>query len=153
MSTFHLADKLESALQAVISPAVAALAEPANVYTGKQRVDKITPAVICMVTGEGEEEPVFTGNFWLSASVEIEHLAVDGSGAGETRDQMELLNDAVAGAVFSDTLEASLSAAVPDFHVYKSGIIRGTPTTEVHEHDIWVDIFPLRVYCIARASS
>ncbi len=156
MAAFLVNDKLEAALVALITPAVSALTPIPAVVGGKASTDKEAPIVICDCQGEGEDDPQGTGNFWLRGEIQIKHTGVPNETGADpaTADPItanEALITAVCGAVMVDDLEAQLTAAVSDFHVFSGSASFSAPVRGQDENGNWVDTIALRVYCCGSA--
>lgn len=145
-------DKLEAALVALITPAVAALVPVPDVVPGKDSGDKTLNVVICDAQGEGEEDPKGTGNFFLDAEIEMRSTAVPNeTAATPATPDPKIANQAMVTAVTTvimvDNLPALLSAAVPNFTVFPNGIIFKGPGRRQDETGAWIDTLGLRAYC------
>lgn len=154
--TFLLNAKAEDAFVALLTPVAHGIDPSSIVVEGTASGERIqsVPYVICDADGEGEEEPRFTGNFWLNVSVRILRSAVqneDGSNpnAPDPDIASEALTSAIFGALQVDNLAALLSAAVPDFTVLPNGVRFDAPTSGQNEQGWWIDEMKLKLYCCA----
>ncbi len=144
-------DKCEAAFVALLTAAIAELGEEVGVHPAKDSEDKTSPLVICDAQGEGEEEPKYTGNYWLDVSIIVKHAGVPDEDGTETEADPKTLDlallEAVKAVVSADELEAQLSGAVEAFTVFERSIIRGSPIRGRDEQGVWIDTFPIRLYC------
>jgi hypothetical protein len=142
-------DRLESALAAVMTAAVAALNPLPKVYTGIGTDEKVLQSITCMADGDGEEDPKGTGNFWVMAKVQFRtrpypDVTADPKGA------RQILLDAGLTALMDSTLPATLSAAVTNLTVFDNGIVYSAVKMGQDAKGAWVDELEMRCYCCGR---
>lgn len=151
-------DKLEEALVAVLTAPVQAINASCAVVPGKSSdADPQTPIFICAATGNGEMDPPFSGNFWLTGEISFYHTAVqneDGSDANATdpKDDDLALWGGMLEALIVDDIADQLTAAVDDFTVFPSGVIFSAPERD-QSGAFWMDKIQFRVYCCCRSFS
>jgi hypothetical protein len=147
----NVCEAAEAALVELLTPVVATALDVAEaeapVYPGKNDATKDLPAVICRAT-RGEEYPRGTGNFWLTLEVELRHPARDES-------KQLTVNAAVLEALRTvlqaDDLDAQITSAAEDFHVFAGSLSREADGRDFIEDDaLWVDSIQMR--CLACAS-
>jgi hypothetical protein len=123
-----------------------------NVYTGKNNEDKEGPCLILDADGEGDEDPPFTGNFWVTYSVEYRNSAIpdeevtgEDSATQKTTDQESWT--LICNTLIVDDLPAQMSAAVADFTV--QGLAGFGAPTRSQQDAYWSDKFTFRALCCA----
>jgi len=117
-----------------------------NVFAGLAYLDKDAPCVICVAEGPSEEEPPFTGNYWLTLNILVKSKAAADDGI-DPRPAHELLVATVFDLFLSATLPADLNAmGVVDFSV--QGFMPG-PMDFAVEEDLWISSLRMRIYCCA----
>lgn len=161
----NLTDSLEESLVAILTATAAAHSytdaegnsNAVPVYCGKASPVKSLPNVRCEASGAGDEDPPFSGNFWVDAVVMVRYIARQNPNgtdpnAADPKTAEKLLSSAIANVLADDGLAAALNAAALAaglaFTAY-SPIIRGAQQTSAEPEGAWVDEFPLRVYCCA----
>lgn len=118
-----------------------------NIYEGQDSEDKQAPAVISYAEGPGEEDPPFTGNFWLDLQVIVKYVfSIDADGVDP-----KPLNDALVAAVFDAMLQIDLptqlnAQAIPDFTCFTAQPL-GQETSV--EGSVRTNALKLRVYSCA----
>lgn len=154
-------DKFESALVAIIQPALDALGAifdgaTATAVTSKESSDRPLPVVICACQGnQAEEEPKGSGNCWLDAEISIKHRAKDepdagaAATAGEAKTLDQELVSAVREVVYADDLAQQLTDAEDDFTVHPGSVQFNSPSSGQDDQGIWVDQINLRALCCA----
>jgi hypothetical protein len=160
--SYLLSDKLEAAFVVVLDAVAdaSALVVPGKNYEDKtfypDQIEGEPPQgiVICSASGEGEEDPKGTGNFWIGATIAIKSLSFPNPDGTNPADNPKTPNEALVSvvhtALMDDGLSTSLSAAVDDFTVFPQAIIVSAPTRSQDEAGAWVDEIALRIYCCAR---
>lgn len=150
MGDFLLNDKAELAFVSTIKPAVlAAGLDPGMVVAGKAYDLKIVPIVICESSGEGEEEPKGSGNFWLDISVQVKTPAflTDPASQVDPKTSGELIVKTVFGTLQVDNLPSLLSGAIADFYVFDNAFLVGSPQRSNDDSGIWTDSITVKIYC------
>lgn len=140
--------KTENALVSVLTTAVQAANSACVLVPAGSPNDKTLPIVICQADGSAfEEEPKATGNFWVQASVILKTKSAQDDSTTPDADRQALAT-AIEGVLMSGTLETAMTAAETDYTVFPGSIQFLSPKQD-QQDDVWVDEFPMRVYCCA----
>lgn len=160
----NLIDSAEESLVGILTPIVAAHtyndengeAQAIPCYAGKASTIKEAPNVSCEAVGEGEADPPFTGNYWVSMSVQVRYVArqnPDGTNesAADPKVADKALVSDVADALAADDLTTQLNnkAAALGLAFTVMGCLWGAPTSGRDAEGVWIDEFKLRLYCCA----
>lgn len=140
----NLASKLE---QAAVAYATPLLPDGTNFTTGQSATVKVPPLIVCAADLEtAEEEPQFTGNYWLDFSVDVKVMAPTDADGVLQKPANDLLVAQTFDAFSSTSLAAQLSAAGTDFTCFAM-LPRG-PNFRI-EGDAWINTLNFRAYCCA----
>lgn len=144
MADSNLLSKAEQALVAVI---VAGLGSSGsgNVFTGKASGDKSAPCVICACDAAIEEDPPYSGNYWVDAAVIVKYIAGREADEVDPKANADVTLATVVDIVNDSALAGSLSsAAVTGFTCFGT-VPNGMESNQEEDH--WQDTFRLRLYC------
>jgi len=135
-----LADKLESALAALVTTAAGDLA----VFTGKHSDTKQIPCVICSAEISEDEEPTGSGNHICRGTVAVKQSAVqnpDGTdtGAASPKSATQTISDAIFSAVQTDTLAEDLTSNGTDLTVFPGSIRFLASESGRDDTGLWID--------------
>lgn len=125
-----------------------------SVFTGKNADIKTVPCVICASDGaEDQEDPKFSGNYWIDMSVIVKSPAsqdIDAQGAEVDPKAPDVaLVDQVLNALQVTNLDQLVNT--PDFFIFNTGYLFSSPKTGRDENGIWVSELPIRIYCCGRS--
>lgn len=133
----NLGSKIESA--AVLLAEDQTFTATPNFYKGRGSDDKEGPAVIFKAIVENEE-PLFTGNFYVTLEAVVRSVAADG----------ETAHNILAGEIHNmlalDDLAAQLTAKVDNLYVFDPALEMGGSGPEV-DGDCLEEIITRRLYC------
>lgn len=136
--------KTREAIRAYIIDAAIGI-EDTRIYDGRRSGDKGLPNVKCHAMN-AEEEPAFTGNFWVNVEVSFRYAASVEAGASEGDPEAASLViwRNLTTALGADDLPAQLSAFADDFTCqgYSDVMVE-----EGHDDDAWVQTWKARLYC------
>lgn len=140
----NLLSKLEEAAKTYLN------AIPVGVgftFHGQSRAaTKTSPCIILEAASMQEEDPPYSGNFWVNFEIVVKSAAPVDTDGVDTKAPNDILVATVFDAFLLDTTPAGLSANGVDFTcmaVLREGM---NFTTEEEE---WVNTLRLRVYCCA----
>lgn len=156
MSDYLLADRAEQAfvniLTVPVRTALGLTAADANrCVAGRSSSVLQIPGVVCECE-VGEEETKDTANFWVDAIISVLFHASDPADkAAVTKPAAQALLSAVNNAVYVDNLDAQLTDAVEQFHVFASSVQRlgGGRRTYDAERSCWIDSIHFRFLACA----
>lgn len=140
----ELLNEVESAFVSLVAAGVGSLA---NVYPGKFSGDKALPWVVCEASGEGEDDPKGSGNFWVNVRTGVKVSAATEAGGPDPKIADVSLVSNVWTILQVTNLETQLNAQARNLTVFPTAFIIGAPTREYDETGAWVDILPIRIYC------
>lgn len=106
-----------------------------TVNTGQDDDTLAVPNIICTVEQTGDEVPLGTGNFVLTARITVNSNA-DDDGLSTHRTRVATVFD----AFMSDTIGASLSAAVTGFYAYEPWARRAGKITKEKVLCDWLEL-------------
>lgn len=139
----NLTDKLESAFVSVLQSAIPGV----QIVTGKNATVKGVPIIICWADGQGEEDPPFSGNYWLNGAVEIKGHAGPVKNSAAAKVAQQDLHGLVYDALRVTDIAEQLTAGVADFTVFPNAVLFDAPVSGNDDAGVWTDAFPFRVYC------
>lgn len=116
----------------------------AQVLTGKSSEDKEPPLVIIEANNSEEEEPEFSGNFWVEYSVTIKSLATVDVDGVDPKAADETLIDLVFSAFTVSDLAAQLTAALDDFTCQG---LKSFKVKSSQEGNCWVNTLTFMALC------
>lgn len=156
MSDYLLADRAEEAFVALLTEPVRtalsiAVDAPVPVYPGKNQQTKSINRVICEAE-VGDEVTLYTGNFWVDATITIQFTATTQPGqVVDTKEKAETLQSAVNNALLVDDLESQLTAAAAQFHVFAGSVKRLASGPREYDavESAWVDKLRFRFMACA----
>ena len=130
---------LEKAFVALITPVVGIV----PVYPGLSNADKAGPCVICAAQGESSEEPLHSGNYWVTMDIGVKMSAAD-----NTAEDLEALASLVESTVHVDNLDAQLNVQGQDLTVFPFAFeFQSTQLAFNGDEGFWIGNIPVRVYC------
>lgn len=142
-----MSDLLNEVEQAMALMTAAAIGAEANVYAGKSSGEKKLPCVICEALGEAEEDPKYSGNYWVMARWRIKATAAtEANGVDPSLADIQLVSD-VSALIRVNNLDTALNAQGRVLTVFPNGFIIGSPERQQDELGAWEDILPVRLYC------
>lgn len=128
MSDNLLAQRAGQAFAALLAPVyrtIAELPDDADVPVYARDFTEIRTASMIECSGDtGEEFPQYTGNFFVNVTVSAQTPSAREPGRDDPKDIHLDLISAITNALHVDDLEAQLSAAVEDFHVFAGSMQR-----------------------------
>lgn len=141
-----LLSSVESAFSSLIT---AAIGSQANVYTGKASTNKVLPCVICIADGEEQEDPPFTGNYWVSVEIQVKYHADTAPGLSDPKVADLTLVRNVFNAVKVSNLDALLNGQGQNLTVFPNGFFFSSQKAGQDEMGAWADVQPIKLYCCA----
>lgn len=147
--SYLVIDKTESAFVSILQAPIQALDLGCFVTDGNNSgEDKQPPMIICGADGESfEEDPHGSGNFWVICTMRlVTHATKTDSDTPD--DVRATIISVLHSAIMSGTLEADLTAAEDDYTVFPGSAQFLSPRSGT-DGDMWIDEFPVRLYCCA----
>lgn len=146
MASSNLLSKSELAGATYGATILTAAELTANIVTGEATDDKAAPAVGFVADNSPEEDPPFSGNFWVGYSVKVRSIAAIDADGVDPKTAHDLLSATIFDAFQSDDITTQLTDAQSGFTV--QGVVYdgldNNPSGDCLE-----SILKMRLYCCA----